>query len=255
MRVLISFCFVLFISTLKSQDSALIVIRYKLTYVIDTTQPKYPDIAYFSLLIGKHESKFTDFVDNNSNVVYTTAISRQDIYKNFSNSKLNTEIRMGQAVYAVIEEIPVINWLVGKEHKIIQGYNCQSATGFYRGRNYTAWFSSKIPFRNGPWKFGGLPGVILEIYDEKREIIWESQNISTQIDASVKLIQLNRNDINVTSEEFRKLKEAIRKDPGAMRGAVPNVTPQKGVIVTVVPAASMGSGNMHRKFNNPIEKN
>jgi GLPGLI family protein len=254
-KIFLSLSFVLVLSFLKAQDIASYSFKYKLTYVIDTTQPETPDIAYFILLTGKNSSKFVDFVDESSGVVYSTIISRQPIYKNFSNNKIIREIRMGQAVYAITDDIPVINWELGKEQKMIQGYNCQVATGFYRGRIYTAWFSNKLPYKNGPWKFGGLPGLILEIYDQKHEVTWELQNISDQIDPSLKSFDISRNDITVTQEEFTKLNEALIKDPGAMRGATTNANLPPGISVSVVRRGSEDAGaKKMRKFNNPIEK-
>ena len=46
------------------------------------------------------------------------------------------------------------------------GYLCQKATCHFSGREFTAWFTQKIPVRNGPWKFGGLPGAILKVSDK-----------------------------------------------------------------------------------------
>ncbi len=51
--------------------------------------------------------------------------------------------------------------------KKIAGYACNMATLKFAGRNYIAWFSSELPFRDGPYKFCNLPGLILEIYDEQ----------------------------------------------------------------------------------------
>ena len=49
-------------------------------------------------------------------------------------------------------------------------FACQRARTQFRGRIYDVWFTTDIPISNGPWKFQGLPGLILEAYDEKREI-------------------------------------------------------------------------------------
>lgn len=52
-------------------------------------------------------------------------------------------------------------------------YTCVKATAKFRGRTYEAWFASDIPIFNGPWKFGGLPGLILSLTDSKNEYHFE----------------------------------------------------------------------------------
>jgi GLPGLI family protein len=70
--------------------------------------------------------------------------------------------------YLIEEELPSINWTVMQETKDIGGLSCQKATAAFRGRNYTAWFSAQLPYSNGPWKLGGLPGLIVEAADENK---------------------------------------------------------------------------------------
>ena len=63
--------------------------------------------------------------------------------------------------------------LIGGD-SIILGHRCQRATCHWRGRNYIAWFAPDIPIRRGPWKFGGLPGLIMKIHDVDNLYIFEA---------------------------------------------------------------------------------
>lgn len=56
-----------------------------------------------------------------------------------------------------------LNGQLPENTKEILGYKCQEAKVDFRGRSYIAYFTSKIPFDAGPWKFHGLPGLILDV--------------------------------------------------------------------------------------------
>lgn len=47
----------------------------------------------------------------------------------------------------------------------IIGYPCKTAECFFRGRHWKVWFSEDLPMPYGPWKFHGLPGMILKAED------------------------------------------------------------------------------------------
>ena len=59
-------------------------------------------------------------------------------------------------------------WDLYQEKKRIGGFLCQKAMTKFRGRTYVAWFTNEIPVPFGPWKFQGLSGLILEVYDVDR---------------------------------------------------------------------------------------
>lgn len=77
------------------------------------------------------------------------------------------------------------NWKLVNEKKQIKDLILQKATTNWGGRNWTAWFAAEIPFQEGPYKFQGLPGLIVEIYDDKNNYRFElvkSENITKPIE-------------------------------------------------------------------------
>ena len=75
------------------------------------------------------------------------------------------------------EDYPMQKWQISTETKILRGYKCQKATCSWRGREYVAWFTMEIPKRLGPWKFGGLPGLIIKVSDLSDEYSFECVRI------------------------------------------------------------------------------
>lgn len=81
--------------------------------------------------------------------------------------------KINSDTYIVSENIPKINWKLEDEiTKKIDKYTCYKATANFRGRNYIVWYSLDYPIQMGPWKFNGLPGLIMEIYDETNRYYW-----------------------------------------------------------------------------------
>ena len=76
--------------------------------------------------------------------------------------------------YRYSEPWPSMKWELSDEQQTICGYQCQKATCHWRGRDFAAWFTPKIPIKSGPWKFGGLPGLIMKVYDSRRLYLWEA---------------------------------------------------------------------------------
>ena len=79
--------------------------------------------------------------------------------------------------YRYTEPWPSMQWTLESKKQTICGYQCQKATCHWRGRDYEAWFTSAIPMKSGPWKFGGLPGLIMKIYDTKHLYTWEAVSV------------------------------------------------------------------------------
>ena len=60
-----------------------------------------------------------------------------------------------------------MNWDVLQEFSDYNGYKIQKATMKFGGRVWTAWFAPEIKVFEGPYKFSGLPGLIVKLEDDK----------------------------------------------------------------------------------------
>lgn len=77
------------------------------------------------------------------------------------------------------EKYPEMEWKLSPSggEALILGHRCQRTTCHWRGRDFIAWFAPDIPIRRGPWLFGGLPGLILKVYDKDRHYTFEAVSI------------------------------------------------------------------------------
>lgn len=95
----------------------------------------------------------------------TPEITREYLYKNYPTGKLTTKTYLGTTPCIIEESYETQDWTLLDSTKVILDYTCQLAECTFRGRTYQAWFSPEIPLNDGPWKFNGLPGLIMEVYD------------------------------------------------------------------------------------------
>jgi len=68
-------------------------------------------------------------------------------------------------------------WTITNETKKIKDYTCYKATTTFRGNNFEAWFTPDIPINAGPWKWYGLPGLIVEATDTDKSEVYLLEKI------------------------------------------------------------------------------
>lgn len=71
--------------------------------------------------------------------------------------------------YQYNEPLPEFHWTICKDTILLHGHICRKATTSFRGRDWVVWYAEDIPVSEGPWKFGGLPGLILKAQSTDRE--------------------------------------------------------------------------------------
>ena len=76
------------------------------------------------------------------------------------------------------EDVPELEWEITGEHGTVASFDCQKAECDFRGRRWEAWFTTEIPFSEGPWKFRGLPGLILYARDTTGQYSFEAVSVT-----------------------------------------------------------------------------
>ena len=94
------------------------------------------------------------------------------IYKNYPEGRMTVTDGLILQDYRYVDSLHAQTWTMGDSTREVLGYTCQQATADFRGRRWTAWFATDIPVSDGPWKLGGLPGLILEAYDEGQQHVF-----------------------------------------------------------------------------------
>ncbi len=164
------------------------------------------DKSHYTVLKNKNGLKKIKerVIDGQLNLLIPDSDRRPQVFTDISTKLLISSVPMFRKNNILKEQLPKINWKIVDEFKKIGDYTCQKAIGYFRGRNYTTYFTTKIPVPFGPWKLQGLPGLIIEATDEK-----------AQFSFNVTSIRFKEHEltINIPSKEkaipFRKFFEVI----------------------------------------------
>ncbi|MDD1548425.1 GLPGLI family protein [Riemerella anatipestifer] len=135
------------------------------------------------------------------------------VLKTYPNYEVELYTKIGFDDYAVRDERKM-QWKIAPEHETFKNWKVQKATTEFAGRKWTAWFTTDIPIPDGPYKFHGLPGLIVKMEDHQKMFLFEligSQKINDTQKAifTDKLINLAKID----RKQFKKAFQENRSDP------------------------------------------
>lgn len=127
---------------------------------------------------------------------------RDYLIKTAHNQRMSSQeyLKNGQRV-VVHDSIPSIKWMLHADTKMVGRFNCQKATGTFRCAEYTAWFSGEIPISNGPWKLGGLPGLILELTNETVNEVYRLSELEYPTQKARPIVNFSRKEKEYSSYE------------------------------------------------------
>ncbi|MFW5761151.1 MAG: GLPGLI family protein [Cyclobacteriaceae bacterium] len=172
-------------------DTVRLEILYQFDYIEDTLkydenltdqqvlQIGFHSSKYFSKLLYDNDSINTILIEQNAKNIFATpqGAAMYEIIRDKKTKTFEVTYRSDDIVFRYFEDIPELRWVIENDRKTIREYSCQKASTTFRGRKYEAWFTPEIPIREGPYKFGGLPGLILVMQDSQKQFVYTCMGI------------------------------------------------------------------------------
>jgi len=194
------------------------------------------------LQIGKIISKFTDYnllkkdsLENKfskkeylgaeeMNLIFPVLKEigfKKEILRDSNKDSITFQGKVHSTKYEYKEKIPSLNWKLKKGDKVILDYKVKKATVNYGGRKWIAWYSEDIPINLGPYIFGNLPGLILELYDNEENFHFSAigiDNKQTEIYKRIekKIVRTSKKDFFKAERNFHEKPELFVR--GTIRG-------------------------------------
>ncbi len=189
------------------------------------------------------------------------------VFKAYPSMKETYVDRISRNLFGYDEDIK-FNWSIQPDKQKIGEYNVQKATTDFGGRHWIAWFSTDLPFSDGPYKFYGLPGLIVKIEDDAKNYSWVLSGNKTikdwkEISYAEEMQEkfgMNNSINTISKEKFEKSFANYKKDPFAeFRGQIP-----QNMLSMKMPGSDISVGQMmkeqekrlkdfYESNNNPIE--
>lgn len=196
------------IVSLAQNTKASMQITYQMNLISDSLQREKVKTAEFILLCNTAQSVFytkdaKDYYDNDSGKKGSSTLNlinssvggiprfpkhRESVHRNEGKTTVNTDV--GKYIFAYEE--PDLKWKIFSQKKDILGYTCRLASATTDTNDtFFAWFAEDISMPDGPFRFKGLSGLVLEVYNKNRTIEFLASEIKKSDEIMEPLAYLN----------------------------------------------------------------
>lgn len=191
-----------------------------LTYVVkfndEFDRGRKERLYHASLQISEGKSKYymiakESFQPNDENDLRFTPDSSHLIYTNQNEGLLIAqEYGFNGQAFFVADSLYPMAWEILPEEKKIDSMVCVKARCYFRGREYVAWFVPEIPLPYGPWKMGGLPGLIVDLQDTDENLVIQLQSIQAKASSFVLPLKV-KYTMDKHIEELKKITQRLQQ--------------------------------------------
>jgi GLPGLI family protein len=168
------------IPAVSAQSKAVMEVNYETKMISDSLNRDKVSMYTSTLLCNNVESVYfsreaqayykgfsTAIISTSAGAIPKYPKSVGSVYK--TKEKLWASLPVGK--YLFTYEEPPLKWEILNETKDLKGFKTRLAkTTTDTGDTYFAWFTNDITIPDGPFRFKGLSGLILEVYNKNRTI-------------------------------------------------------------------------------------
>jgi GLPGLI family protein len=226
-KILLSGLFVFNMICISAQSKAVMEISYETKLIPDSLNRDKVKIYSSALLCNSTQSIYCSseakayYKGNSTQTIktdfgvtpkYPKAV--ESIYKN--NDVITASLPVGKYIFTFEE--PKLKWDILNETKKIKGFNCQLAKTITDTRDTIfAWFTKDIAIQEGPFRYKGLSGMILEVYNKNKTI----EIYATDIKKSEDIIEPLKyyNEVKAKNkDQFLEARKNFQENPSMYNG-------------------------------------
>lgn len=227
----LTFCLLinLYSFTILAQYKAI----YRVNYVLDTSAMKRKT-EITTLYINQNQTSYffsqnfqkSDSVRKQILIQHAQTTAKEFSYQSGSlpktEFKLFIEKKYSTQEIKVFKHIHVSNYAYSLKNSLdwqlypdtlkIKNYICNKATVKLEGRDCIAWYTPEIPISDGPYKFWGLPGLILKVADTENHYEFSLESFEKYLENPPQRPYQDQKTFEVSYEDYVVIsKEAIEK--------------------------------------------
>ena len=186
----------------KADDYAEISVTYEVV-AQQVEEVKRKDKDLMRLDIGKHASQFRSVIIEwvlDNGLLYGSPTSLNHPFKGYTWLEYQVVKNLPKAGYMYFTHGRIstrdkieglFEWQLLEGDTVICNYPCKKAKTDFRGRTWIVWYTPLLPYSDGPWKFCGLPGLVLDAYEAEGKLAFHCKGIEKDTSYGIVLIKQN----------------------------------------------------------------
>lgn len=211
---------------------------YEYKFVKDSTEKSKSETEIMALDATKIGSKFYSLKSSIADSIHRDRVQKEAkdfsgidyglvpyvVEKTYPDFKIEFFTIFEMDKYKVTDKRKLA-WKIQPDKEKMGEFNTQKASVSFAGRTWIAWFASDIPIQDGPYKFHGLPGLIVKLEDKTQshsfvlkeikklalDYQWESDNKKKSFNETVSIdeIKYKKQFVDFRNNPAKSLRQIV----------------------------------------------
>lgn len=169
----------------------------------------------------KKEEKISNNQSSGFSISFSTSGAGEGLYKNIEAKQYITNVSSFNKDYTIKDELKDYKWKLSRDTKKVLGFDVKKATATVDSTTIVAWYAPSLAVKNGPGKYDGLPGLILETESQNSKDKMNAKTVIRAIEVKevpeLKKIDKPKEKNVISNDEFKKVMDAQNEKFKKMR--------------------------------------